>query len=139
MTETFPKSHRLLSRSDFTSLFHRKKSFTLKDRRDSPLVLDWAFSSFCFPRIGITVTKKQGGSVERNRLKRLVREAFRTSSLSKQNIGVDLNLRVKGPLIHIRQKDMVPVFSVDLQLVQELFVEFEEYVLSITKRKLSHM
>ena len=45
-------------------------------------------------RIGITVTKKVGNAVVRNRLKRLVREYFRTHR-SRVPAHLDINLIVK--------------------------------------------
>jgi ribonuclease P protein component len=47
------------------------------------------------PRLGVTVTKRYGKSHDRNRFKRIVREAFR---LCRQNfnIGLDLNVRPRS-------------------------------------------
>lgn len=39
-------------------------------------------------KIGITVNKKLGGAVERNRAKRLIREAYRTLMLSEPELFV---------------------------------------------------
>lgn len=40
-------------------------------------------------RFGITVTKKQGNSVERNRIRRRVREAVRTQAFRDMSAGND--------------------------------------------------
>src|SRR5262245_23737744 len=50
------------------------------------------------PRIGITVTRKVGNSVERNRSRRLVREIFRKNKW-RMAAGVDLVINVKDSLL----------------------------------------
>ena len=71
--ESFPKSGRLLKRSDF------QKAYADGRRIYGPL-----FTAFCFDRkegglgrVGLTVSRKVGGAVVRNRVKRLLREAVR--------------------------------------------------------------
>lgn len=60
---------------DFRSLYYRGKSNV------SPfLVMYVRKNRFGFNRIGITSGKKLGGAVERNRSRRLIREAYRLIS-----------------------------------------------------------
>lgn len=51
-------------------------------------IVVWRRGSAPRSRLGITVTKRVAGAVGRNRVKRLVREAFRRSDWTKA--GVDL-------------------------------------------------
>jgi ribonuclease P protein component len=65
-------------------------------------------------RLGISCSCKFGSSVERNRFKRMVREAFRTAQLPT---GVDLNIRprskakgatlqqIRSEMLHLVQND----------------------------------
>jgi len=75
----FPKSKHLLKHADFQRVYKSgRRQFTGNAtvfflRRDGPE----AGSS---PRIGFTVGKVLGGAVERNRIKRRMREAVRLSS-----------------------------------------------------------
>lgn len=68
----FPKSLRLKARSEFRRIAregHRRVGrFICVDVRSAPS-----------QRLGITASGRYGSSPERNRFKRLVREAFRTS------------------------------------------------------------
>jgi ribonuclease P protein component len=76
----FPKTSRILRSAEFRHIY--ENGF----RVSSPL-----FAAFCFerpptgpptshsmgPRLGLTVPRAVGGAVERNRIKRRLREAFR--------------------------------------------------------------
>jgi ribonuclease P protein component len=74
----FPKSKRLLKHSDFQRVYQSgRRQFTgnvtvFYLRRDSA-------EAGLGPRVGFTVGKVLGGAVERNRIKRRMREAVRLS------------------------------------------------------------
>ena len=65
----FPKSSRFLTRRDFEAFKSRSQRVA-----GSFLCIDVGAGS---ARLGITASRKYGSAVERNRFKRLVREAFR--------------------------------------------------------------
>jgi ribonuclease P protein component len=75
----FPKSRRLLKHSDFQRVYQNgRRQFTgnvtvFYLRREGP-------GTGTGPRIGFTVGKVLGGSVERNRIRRRMREAVRLSA-----------------------------------------------------------
>jgi ribonuclease P protein component len=68
----FPKSHRLLSRGDFDSVYNSDHFAA-----DDVLVIRAARNDLGRTRLGLSVSRKVGNAVARNRWKRLIREAFR--------------------------------------------------------------
>lgn len=68
----FPKSSRLLANSQFRAVLSRRLS-----ARDGLLVLYALENDLGYPRLGVSIGKSCGKAVVRNRLKRLLREAFR--------------------------------------------------------------
>ncbi len=71
---TFGRSRRLESRSDFDRVFCEGRS-----AGDGLLVVYARPNGLDRSRLGIVAGRRIGGAVARNRAKRLVREAFRTS------------------------------------------------------------
>jgi ribonuclease P protein component len=68
----FPKRMRLLKPNDFERVFAARRS-----AGDGFMVLYGAPSNFTHSRLGLTVSRKVGSAVVRNRWKRALREAFR--------------------------------------------------------------
>ena len=85
----FPKRVRLLRASEFERVFDARNSAS-----NAWIVLYGAESELGHPRIGLTVSRRVGGAVERNRWKRLLREAFRLSQAELP--GLDLICVVRG-------------------------------------------
>ncbi len=56
------------------------------------IVIEARLSSKLFSRLGITVSKRYGKAHDRNRFKRIAREAFR---LSYQNFALSFDLNIK--------------------------------------------
>jgi len=71
-TYTFPKSHRIRSRSDFSAVFEDR----IKAAR-GPLIAYARPNNLPHPRLGISISRSVGAAPRRNRIKRLLREAFR--------------------------------------------------------------
>jgi ribonuclease P protein component len=73
----FPKSRRLRKRQDYLLL--SKKGFRVQNQHFIALFLPGITGR---TRVGITTSKKVGNAVTRNRIKRSIREHFRTNSNS---------------------------------------------------------
>jgi len=80
----FPKSLRLRRRAEFARVFDVKCSVA-----DRYLVLYVAPNELGLTRLGLSVGRKVGKAVIRNRIKRLLREAFR---LSRRDLPVGFDL-----------------------------------------------
>ena len=91
--QSFPKSARLLKRADFLRVYENGRrhfgshmTFFYLDRN--------ADKTTGRPRIGFTVSRALGGSVERNRIRRRVREAVRMNLAALQR-AVDVVINPK--------------------------------------------
>ncbi len=83
---TFPRHLRLKTPAEFKKVYDRKKSAS-----DGLLIVYAGENGLPHPRLGVSVSRKVGGAVVRNRLKRLFREAFRLTR-PELPAGVDLIL-----------------------------------------------
>ncbi len=72
--QRFPRSHHIRRGVDFQRVYRRRCSAA-----DPFLVAFAAASGLPHPRLGLSVSRKLGGAVVRNRWRRLLREAYRLS------------------------------------------------------------
>ena len=105
----FPKASRILSRGLFRRVYDQGKKH--QSRYFTAFVLG---NGTLESRIGITVTRKIGNSVMRNRSRRLVREAFRKNKW-RVPPGIDIVINVKRELS-----------EAGLQLLERDFLAFLE-------------
>lgn len=87
----FSRAHRLRLREDFARVYQRRC------RASDDLLLCYAdWNAEGVTRIGLSVSRKLGGAVRRNRIKRRIREAFRHHA-ERLPAGVDLLVVSRTP------------------------------------------
>ncbi|MBI9076366.1 MAG: ribonuclease P protein component [Desulfatibacillum sp.] len=86
---SYTKEQRLRKRPQFLALGERGKRV-----QNASFIAIFALAPGDGSRLGITVTKKVGGAVTRNRIKRCVREHFRRNQHRLKN-PVDVNVIAK--------------------------------------------
>lgn len=69
---TFPASHRIRTRTEFARVFDAR----VREAR-GPLMMYALPNDLDHPRLGISLSRRVGTAVRRNRIKRLLRESFR--------------------------------------------------------------
>lgn len=72
MNQEFPKSARLRTSLEFQRVYRQSQRWG-----NSVLLVFGRRNDLMITRLGLSVSRKFGGAVRRNRIKRLVREAFR--------------------------------------------------------------
>jgi len=97
---SFSKKERLLKRKDFVNLNQSGKRLYSKN-----FLIIIGKNNLDYSRLGITVTKKIGKSIKRNRIKRLIREFFR---LNKARLpkGYDISIVAKSDVSGLKLQDI---------------------------------
>jgi ribonuclease P protein component len=112
----FPKSRRLLKHADFQRVYQAgRRQFTGNMtvfflRREAALAGE--------PRVGLTVGKVLGGAVERNRIKRRMREAVRMSR-STCSGPVDIVFNPRKSVLALPFTELVKEVSRGLRVATE--------------------
>src|SRR5882757_10810438 len=90
-TFAFRPAEHLRRPADFRRVYDRRRSVS-----DSWLIVYACENGLPHLRLGLSVSRKYGGAVQRNRLRRLYREAFRLTR-SQMPVGLDLVLIPRKP------------------------------------------
>jgi ribonuclease P protein component len=104
--QRFLPAYRIRRQSDFQRAYRRR--CTASDRL---LVVFGCENGLTHPRLGLSVSRRMGKAVVRNRWKRLVREAFR---LSRQQLPAGIDLVV------VPRQDVEPELAELLQSLPQL-------------------
>lgn len=97
----FPKASRILNRAGFRRVYETGRK--VQTRYFTAFVLSTDQSSF---RVGLTATRRVGKSHERNRCRRLLREAVRCNLVLPGGPGVDVVLNVKREMVAAAYADV---------------------------------
>ncbi len=105
MDATFPKDARLLASADYNYVFKNQSKVVGR----YSLIL-FAKNNNSKPRLGLAIAKKKiARAVDRNKVKRIIRESFR----HKQDIigGFDIIVLAKGNLGNVAKPEMRKYFD----------------------------
>ncbi len=106
----FPKSIRLLRRRQFQRLARGHQSLLGQWMVIEKRVRRVDAASAIHPtKLGITVTRKYGKAHERNRFKRVVREAFRLCR-HQLPMGLELNIRPRSGVEQLLPSNLITEF-----------------------------
>ena len=85
---SLPRAYRLTLKNDFTKIFSKSVRRTI-----GPLLFHVTSNTLGHPRLGLSVPKRVGNAVRRNRIKRRCREAFRLSKDTLPNMDIIITVR----------------------------------------------
>ena len=88
----FRPQDRIRKRREYKDTYERGQRIPSRS-----FVLFVAPNEFGRPRLGITMTRRLGGAVRRNRAKRLIREIFRRHKAALQDVDMVVNGRIGLP------------------------------------------
>ena len=116
-SKRFPKSHRLLKHAEFEKVYkqgrrhfaqHMTLFYLARETEDEAL------------RVGFTVSKALGGAVQRNRIKRRLREAVRHNRVQRK-VAADVVINPKRSLLtaedSVLQNEIAKAFDVIEKIV----------------------
>jgi ribonuclease P protein component len=114
-TYSFPKTHRIRSRADFSAVFESR----VRHAR-GPIIGYARPNDLPHPRLGISIGRAAGTAPRRNRIKRLLREAFRLHQHDWPR-GYDLVLVVRPhePMVLAEYQKMLTAMMVKLHAAWE--------------------
>jgi ribonuclease P protein component len=107
-SHNFPKDERIRERREFTEIFNHAGKI-----HSSHLILFRRSNCRHNARLGITASRKVGGAVVRNRIKRLIREFYRHHKADFMP-GCDYSLVVKSSFSKLSRKAAEDELSVIL-------------------------
>jgi len=110
VSQTYPKRVRLRTRRQYQRVSYHCEKFL-----GNWILLDYRSNRNGITRLGITVTKRFGKAHDRNRFKRLVREAFRRL-LNQMPPGIDINVK---PRTQAKEAKLVDILQELMQFVEK--------------------
>lgn len=121
---SLPKTKRVLTDRQFRAVIGQRLFF-----RDGPMTVYMAANDCGFPRLGVSIRKSTLSAVSRNRLKRLVREAFR---LNQHDIPAGFDYLVMiSPRQFTKNRDTADMNDMAAELT---FEQVSEAFLSLVKK-----
>jgi ribonuclease P protein component len=106
----FPKRLHLLRASDFERVFAARNSAA-----NPWLSLHGTANDIAQPRLGITVSRRVGNAVARNRWKRLIRESFRLTRDKLPALDLVCVARSPSPPTLAQLMEMIPAMAVQIE------------------------
>ena len=103
----YSKKNRIIKKKDYANLRRAENQVSGK-----LFFVNYNFTSSLNSRIGITVTKKMGNAVIRNRLKRIIKEAYRQTQHNLPK-GIDMVVFPKYRAIKAKSNDI----AIELQSI----------------------
>ena len=109
----FRPAQRLKTSKDFSTVFSARRKYRAKG-----IALYYRKNSLGFDRLGLTVSKKLGNAVVRNKIKRRIREIFRQNKNSEKP-SLDLVARPESNFLAINYAEFEQIWQKSLNDIKK--------------------
>jgi ribonuclease P protein component len=121
-TFTFPRRLRLTHEREFDAVYAAKMR-----KARGPLTLHACVNEKGHHRLGLSVGKSVGNAVVRNRVKRLLREAFRLQQHSLPLLELEDGARGLDVIIGVRRHDVTDLADYERHLIEGVTLLAQEW------------